>query len=225
MLKRKNAKIFIRIAIFLVLVAFVITLAAVAINCQTLTFNTEYFFVYYSEQDDAQSASSISSAVESYGGAGYIVEVDGKYYITVACYYTLTDAQTVCANLKERGLDCSTLSAKKSGYALTTARARQNAQKYLNNFAVLDKLSKTLYGAANSLDSGAAGQEEAKAVLEFARTTLNGLALENADNCFLPEINYLSAECKDCAYGYIKSSSLRALQIAVIDCIMNIILC
>ncbi|MGN0817327.1 MAG: hypothetical protein ACI4L9_00015 [Candidatus Coproplasma sp.] len=193
--------------------------------CPRLAFFAQYYFVCYREQDDALSASSISSTVESYGGAGYIVEVNGRFYVTVACYYTQNDADTVCANLEERGLNCKTLAAKKDGFNLTTARARKNSQKYLDNLTALQELSKTMYGSANSLDSGTASQDQAKAILEFTCSTLKGLALENSDNCFYSELNYLIAECSDISYGYIKSASLRALQIAIVDCILNINLC
>ncbi|MGN0814614.1 MAG: hypothetical protein ACI4MH_05225 [Candidatus Coproplasma sp.] len=225
MTKRKKAKIFAAAAISLVCAAVIVAIVLLSNVKPFLTFSVGYYFVCYREQDDAQSASSISSTVESLGGAGYIVEVDGRYYITVACYYTQSDAQSVCENLELRGLTCSTLAAERDRYSLTTARARDNSEKYLNNLSVLYNLSKTLYGAANSLDSGSAGQEQAKAILEFAKTTLCGLALENADNCFRSEIDYLIAECEDVSYGFIKSSSLRALQIAIADCVLNINLC
>ena len=225
MAKQKNAKIFVAAAISLACAAVIIATVLLANVKPFLVFSAEYYFVCYREQDDTLSASSISSAVESLGGAGYIVEVNGKYYITVACYYTQPDAQSVCDNLELRGLTCSMLAAKRDSYSLTTSRARNNYKKYLNNLLILQNLSKTLYGAANSLDSGNAGQEQAEAILEFAKSTLCGLALENTDNCFRSEINYLITECEDISYGYIKSSSLRALQIAIADCILNINLC
>lgn len=214
-------------SVIVIVLAFAFLLITVSLsNCSpSLPFCVEYYFVYFREQDDAQSASSISSAVESYGGAGYVVEVNDKYYITVACYYTPSDAKKVCENLAERGLFCTTLAAKREKYKLTTAKARKNSQKYLKNLSNLQSLSKTLYSAANSLDNNTAGQDEVKAVLQFTHSTLKGLALENADNCFNSELNYLIAECKDASYGYIKSSSVRALQIAVVDCILNINLC
>lgn len=221
--KPKSAKIFIAVAVVSAFVALLAVIAyATVIFSSRLRFAVEYYFVCYMTQDDAQSASSISSTVQSYGGAGYILKSDGKFYITVACYYSMDDAQSVCDKLKQRGLDCFALKAERDGYSLTTSRARGNAQKYYDTLSVLHSLSQTVYRAANALDGGTGGQEQAEAALLFVTNTLCGLARENSDNCFLPELDYIIAECEDARFGYIKSSGLRALQIAIADCILNI---
>jgi hypothetical protein len=178
--------------------------------------------VYFKEQEDAYSASSISSAVQSYGGAGYVIEYGGKYYITVACYYSDKDAQSVCFNLLGRGLKCGVININVSGKKLTTSFAKNNKQKYEGNLNTLHSLSRICYEAANKLDEGEYSQSQAKGALEGVMDSLNGLLRSNEGNPFTSELNYLIAECEDVYYGFVLSRELRRLQIAITDCIVNI---
>lgn len=187
-----------------------------------LYFSASYYFVYYKLQFDAYSASSISSTVQSYGGAGYVLQSGEKYYITVACYYSQEDAQSVCENLKKQGLDCEVLCASVESYDLPTRNSVNNGNTYLGTLNTLDSLSHICYETANSIDAGDCDQAKAKTVLQDLRATLNGLLRADGTNCFTQEINYLITLCDDACFDYIYSKNIRALQVAIADCILNV---
>lgn len=211
------------ISVAAVLVATVlICVYAVSCSGEKLSFKTSFYFVCYAIKDNSVSASSISGAVSSYGGAGYILEHGGAYYVTVSCYYSEPDAQIVCESLKKRDMKCSILTVKTDEYALQTPNAKSNAKLYLGNLNTLNSLSSLAYECANAMDTGAYGQGKAKAVIADIQSGLDGLLNANAENCFTGEIRRLSAICTDAGEGYVYSKDLRKLQIAIADTIINV---
>ena len=195
-----------------------------AFSCQgtKLKFRTCFYFVCYAMQENAISAGSISSAVSAYGGAGYILEYGGRYYITVSCYYDETDAENVCRELKDRNLYCSVLEIETENYTLKTSNAKKHAELYKGNLNTLNSLSRLAYDCANALDTGAHSQNNAKSVIADIKSGLNSLLSANENNCFTVELRRLIAECDDAAGGLIYSKDLRKLQIAIADTIINI---
>ena len=186
-----------------------------------LGFKTTFYYVCYNSPPDAQSASSISSVVHSYGGAGYIIGYDGSYYVTVACYYADQDAQNVVATLGKKGLACSVVEVDAGDYELRGS-AKRYAEKFKGNLETLLSLSRLCYDLANSLDSYAVSQSSAKSVLGDVGSGLSGLAYINTANCFTKDIERLQAECSDASAGYVFSHDVRRLQIAITDCITNV---
>lgn len=216
-----------KISPFFISVVAVITISVaiilVAVSCagSKITFKTTFYFVCYSVEDNAVSASSVSSAVSNYGGAGYILEYDGEFYVTVSCYYAENDAKTVCESLKRRDLQCEVLEVSTDEYALKSASARQNAQLYLGNLNTLQSLSALAYECANALDTGVYGQSNAKSVISDIGNALEGLLTANEENCFSTELRRLIAECRNAGGGYVYSKDMRKLQIAIADVIIN----
>lgn len=212
---------------------FVVTLAVVigitlilcisAISCagQKIIFEADYYFVCYRLADNAVSASSLSDTVSSYGGAGYILNYDNCYYVTVSCYYTEGDAQSVCDSLKRRELDCTVINAKTSDYRLKSRYARTNATLYLGNLNTLNSLSVLAYDCANALDRGEYDQAKAKSVVAAIENGICGLLKSNPSNCFTEILTNLSAECRDKQSGYLHSKDMRYLQIAILDSIIS----
>lgn len=200
-----------------------VILCVTAISCsgQKLIFEVDYYFVCYRLTDNAISASSLSDTVSSYGGAGYILNYDNSYYITVSCYYTENDAQSVCDSLKRRELDCTVINAQTPDYKLKSYYARANAQLFLGNLNTLNSLSVLAYDCANALDRGEYDQAKAKSVVSSIESGLNGLLKSNSGNCFTGILTDLTAECRDKESGYLYSKDMRYLQIAIIDCIIS----
>lgn len=186
-----------------------------------LGFKTTFYYVCYNSPPDAQSASSMSSVVHSYGGAGYIIECDGSYYVTVACYYDSDDANSVVASLGKKGLSCSVVEVTAGDYELRGSSKRY-ADKFRGNLETLLSLSRLCYDLANSLDSCSVSQPSAKSVLSDVSSGLSGLADVNTANCFTKEIDRLIAECSDASAGYVFSYDVRRLQIVICDCITNV---
>lgn len=182
--------------------------------------NFTFYYVCYDCPTDAVSASSISSLVESYGGAGYIVQSDGEYYVTVACYYDEKDAKSVAETLAKKQLGCQVLEVERSSFTLSASRQKY-AEGYLAIMETLRQISVVLYDLANSVDNLTCDQMAAKAVLSDVQTTLEGLKRDNSSNCFAEAMGALVAECEDVNYGYILSRDVRRLQIAVCDAIIN----
>lgn len=203
-----------------VIAAVIIIICAVSCSGGKLTFKSTYYFVCYRITDNSISASSLSNAAASYGGAGYILNYEDSFYVTVSCYYKENDAEAVCISLKKRDLDCSVLEIKTDKYTLSGS-AKKNSQLYLGNFNTLNSLSTLAYECANGLDTGAFSQSKAKDVVLSIKTSLKGLLNSNASNCFTNDINFLIAECEDKERGFLLSKDMRYLQIAIIDTIIN----
>lgn len=222
-MKRRNEKnlpFFLSVAIVLT-VTVAICVCVLSCSGGTLDFSASYYLVCCYVKDDVLSADALSPTVSSYGGAGYVFEFGGAYYVTIACYYSENDANTVNASLKRRELDCTVVCAERDDYSLPRA-AQKNAALYAGNLNTLQSLARLAYECANGLDTGAYSQTAAKSVLSDIASGLSGLKSANKSNCFTDEIARLSAECDAVAQGYIFSKDMRRLQIAVADCILHI---
>lgn len=205
----------------MVLAVVIAVLCAIPLGVKKLNFSATFYYVCYDCPSDATSASSISNLVHGYGGAGYIINCGGNYYVTVACYYGEKEAQTVQNNLAKKGLSCFVVSVKGDNYKLSGSASRY-AKKYEGNLNSMLSVSRLCYDLANSLDKFQVGQSGAKSVLAEVSKTLSGLCSQNVNNCFTSELANLKAECEDTAYGYVFAYDVRRLQIAVCDAIINI---
>ncbi len=221
MLKDKRNLVFITAVSAVIAVTVIICVCAFSFSGGNVKFETSYYFVCYRSSDNAVSAGSLSSAVSSYGGAGYILDYDGNYYVTVSCYYRENDAKTVCESLKRRDLECNVLSVKTNSYPIKSYSAKRNAKLYQGNFNTLNSLSLLAYECANGLDTGEYNQSKAKDVLAAIKNGLNGLKNTNKNNCFTKALSDLIDECENLENGYLLSKDMRYLQIAITDKIIN----
>lgn len=205
------------------ILAVTVMICAIASSCNTatLTFEATFYFVCYKTEDNYLSASSVSDAVSSYGGAGYILELDGEYYVTVSCYYSESDANSVRDSLARRELNCFVLKKETKEYPLPRS-AKKNIGLYRGNLNTLTSLSSLAYTCANKLDTGEYSQTNAKQVLADISKGLKSLQNANADNCFSNEIRRIVTICEDAGNGIIYSKDLRKLQIAIADTVINI---
>lgn len=186
-----------------------------------LTFKCAFYYICYRSEDNAVSASSVSSVVSSYGGAGYILEYGDAFYVTVACYYDNNDANAVCESLKRRDLNCEVVKIETDDYSVTNS-SQENNSLYLGNLNTLHNLSSLAYGCANALDTGEYSQSQAKSIISDVENGLKGLLNVNANNCFTPHLKRLIATCDEVGEGYVYSKDLRRLQIAITDVIINV---
>lgn len=188
---------------------------------QSAYISATFYYVCYDSPTDSMSAASVSSVVHSYGGAGYIIENGGDYYVTVSCYYEEEDANAVVKNLAAKGLKCRVVAAKRENCALPPS-AKGKAAGYRGVFNTLFSLSQVCYDLANAMDGGERDGSAAKSVLSEVRMGLSGLLKANPDNCFSEELSALIAECDDASGGYVFSYDVRRLQIAICDCIVHV---
>lgn len=205
----------------ILLIILIIVLCVIPFGSKKLNFETVFYYVCHNSPEDSASVASISGLVHNYGGAGYIVTCGGKNLVTVSCYYTETDAVTVCNSLNAKGLKCSVVEVEVKDKQIKSGTAK-NAAKYEGNLNTLLSVSKICYGLANALDRYEVGQSGAKSLLAEVENSIDGLLSSNAANCFTEELNNLKAECGDVSYGYIFSYDVRRLQIAICDSIANV---
>lgn len=135
----------------IILSTVIICFCAASCSGTKLSFKETYYFVCYRISDNAVSAGSLSDTASSYGGAGYVLSRDGKYYVTFSCYYEENEAETVCANLKKRDLECTVLKIETGEYRLSN---KNNINLYLGNLNTLNSLSALAYDCANNIDTG-----------------------------------------------------------------------
>lgn len=198
----------------------IICFCAATCSGRRLGFEATYYFICYKMTDNAVSAGSLSQTASSYGGAGYILPHGGNYYVTLSCYYKSDEADTVCLNLKDRGLECSVLEIETKEFRLSPS-AKNNEQLYLGNLKTLHTLSTLAYECANALDTGEYSQSKSKSILASVTDTLNGLLKTNQNNCFTESIKSAVEECSRFSSGYLYSKNMRYIQIALADRIIN----
>ena len=204
-----------------ILTTVIICFSAVSCSGGKLKFEKTFYFVYYRVSDNAISASSLSDAASSYGGAGYVLNHNGNYYATFSCYYRDEEAKAVCSNLKKRDLECYVLKIEVKQFKLQNANAKKNQKLYLGNLDTMYSLSTLAYECANGLDTGEYTQQKAKNILSSISNTLNGLLKANENNCFTLDIKYLIGECEKAGSGYLLSKNMRYIQIALTDKILH----
>lgn len=200
--------------------AIIIIISVVPSCTSKIDFSAKFYYVCYNSPNNAQSAASVSGVVHSYGGAGYIVEKGGNYYVTVSCYYNEKDANTVCANLNNKGLACAVMRVQTGSFTLPSS-AKDKAEIYSGTLKTMYSLTVMCYDLANGMDSGEYTQTSAKSLLGEVRTGLQSLYNANQSNCFTQEISALLAECDDASHGYVFSYDVRRLQIAIADSIIH----
>ena len=205
----------------IIIATVVICFCAATCSGGKLKFERTYYFVYYKMSDNALSAGSLSDAASSYGGAGYVLAYNNKFYVTFACYKSEDDAKSVVANLKKNDLECSILKIEIKALALQNRNAKKNQKLYLGNLNTLDSISTIAYECANGLDTGEYSQERAKSILSSVIDTLKGLLKSNKNNCFTENIQNLIDECERINGGYLLSKNMRYIQIALIDKILG----
>ena len=196
-------------------------IAAIPSCGSRIDFSAQFYFVCYKSADDAHSASSISSTVQSYGGAGYIIKLGSNYHVAVACYYSREDVESVMLSLADDGLSCQVIEAYAGGYDIPRRLSGQKSN-ISGALATLSQLGSLFYETANGLDGGTLTNAAAVSVLGNARAVLNAAMSENEGNALYSEINYLLALVDDLDPAYVYAREVRALQIAVCDCLLNV---
>ena len=205
----------------IILITVIICVCAASCSGEKLTFKTQYYFICYRIADNSVSASSLSDTALSYGGAGYILNYEQNYYVTISCYYSLNDAQSVCDSLKKRDLECSVLTIETENYPLKGYSAKQNSELYLGNLNTLNSLTKIAYECANKLDTGEYNQSTAKQICYSIKKSINALLNSNENNCFTEKLNFLKSECEAKESGYVYSKDMRYIQIAIADAVIS----
>lgn len=188
----------------------------------TLICKNNFYFVYCGAADDGNAILSDCITAQSWGGAGYDFCYNEMHYAVVACYYSQTDASAVRNVLLSSGKSAEILEVKTEAYKLMTSFAVKNKELYEGNLKTLYSASSVLYECANGRESNAVKPEGAKECLNAVYDTLCGLYKANEKNCFTTGLERIVAQCEKTKYGSFSTGEIRALQVQIIDLIINI---
>ncbi len=215
--KRINLQLFIALGV-IAITTVIIIISALSCSGEKIVFEETFYFVCYRRSDNAVSAGSLSDTASSLGGAGYVLEYGGEYYVTLSCYYESEEAENVLATLKKKELDCFIKKIETSSFPLYGSK--KNKKLYEGNLNTLNSLSRLAYDCANGLDTGAYSQSKAKGILSDIRDALNGLIKNNKNNGFSESLQSAADECGKFG-GFLYAKNMRYMQIALADRIIN----
>lgn len=108
------------------------------INSSNVFSKKSLYALSVGEFDDYSSASLLSQTILKQGGAGFIEQNNGKYYVLLSCYEQQTDAENVILNLSNSGIDATM-------YVITLKGMSLNWQLNTSQFVVLKKSINLFY--------------------------------------------------------------------------------
>lgn len=180
---------------------------------------TYYFLV---RDCEAATASAVSGQVYYLGGAGYLLEYNGETAVVLACYFKQTDAEYVLETIAADDVRLLTLNSDE--FTLSGGKAAQKS-KIVSNTETVETSAKILYETANALERTDISQEEARAAVRGAVSSLKGLRAENTETLFESWNLALSAAEKrgaEIAEGILFAKDLRYLQTQLCMMIVNV---
>jgi len=174
---------------------------------------TKTYYLLTRECEDA-TASAVTGEVYLSGGAGYLIQTDGKYRVALSCYFAPEHAKSVQTTLNEKGVETEILTLVAEPFVLSGRKAAI-AGTVDANLSTLDSLACLLYDTANGLERCELTQDEARAAVRGAVKSLKGLREGNGEG--LSEWNEVlySAEKKarEIGEGILFAKDVRYLQV------------
>lgn len=181
----------------------------------------EYWFLVR----DCEETTSAAVVVNTYlsGGAGYLIETDGEQTVVLACYYSEVSAQSVQRIMENKGVETRVVKYAPEDFELNGGNA---SLKTLieSNAETVDTCARILYDTANGLERSELSQEEARAALRGAVSSLKGLREGNTKSDFgLWNTALSSAERRgrEIASGIIFAKDLRYMQVQLCFSVSN----
>lgn len=188
-----------------------------------MTLKQKYWFLVR-DCEDSTAAAIIGNTYLS-GGAGFLIETGGRQSVVIACYYTEVSAKSVQRSMEEKGIETRILNYAPSDFTLK-GNSSSCKDKIIANADTADTCAKILYDAANALERTQISQEEARAAVRGAISSLQGLRAGNSENCFSQWNTVLvNAERrgKEIASGIIFAKDLRYLQVQLCFFVSNMV--
>ena len=159
-------------ALLMILVCF---LGWNARTCARVSPNYEYFLLVR----PCEESTSAAVVEESYSAGGAAV-MYGRDKVVLACYFSRSDAERVCAQTRAEGTEAEVVRIASSEFFLYGRNAAY-ADRAAANAATADSVARMLYDTANGLERSELGQSEAIAALKGAAASLKGLRTGNGD--------------------------------------------
>lgn len=186
-----------------------------------VSLSQKYWFLVR-DCDESTSAAVIVNTYLS-GGAGYLIETDGKQTVAVACYYSELSAQSVQRTLESKGVETRVVKYAPDDFTLNGSSALHK-NRIVSNAETADTCAKILYDTANGLERTEISQDEGRAALRGVVSSVKGLREENTAECFTLWNTLLSGVERrgtETANGIIFAKDLRYLQILLCYAVSN----
>lgn len=171
-----------------------------------------YYFLVRDCEDT--TASAVAGQVYFLGGAGYLLEYNGENTVVLACYFKLTDAETVLQVIADKGVETRILTLKTEDFSLGGSKAAQKS-KIAANIETTETSAEILYETANALERTDISQEQARAAVRGVVASLRGLRTENTESMYQSwNLALSSAEKRgaEIAEGILFAKDLRYMQ-------------
>ncbi len=136
---------------------------------------------YYFLVSDSTSVEASTYEIQLNGGAGYLMEQDGREYVAISTYLTEIEAQTVQKNWKE---DTKIFTVGSEKLYFKKQADKKNAKKIIGAFHTLEDIIEVLHLEINRLEKGAT-QESCKRILQTLEKQF--AFLENEYEGFFPK--------------------------------------
>lgn len=171
----------------------------------TLSLGREYYFLVR-ECEDA-TASAVAGQVYLSGGAGYLLTDGGRSCVVLSCYFRLTDAERVQGALAEKGIEAEILTLSTKDFSASAA----DKQLIEDNVATAETCARILYDAANGLERAEFTQDEARAAVRGAASSLKGLS-QGSFPLWNAELVRAEHKAREICEGILFAKDLRYLE-------------
>lgn len=139
----------------------------------------DYYFVQFGVFSNEKNANTCAETIIAKGGAGYIKQDDGKYYVFAMCYTDGNDAQTVVANLKAQGYSTLLKCFSHNGMQLKLSGSNESIENIDSAYSSIVKATDEIEDIIYKFDKGEIDRTELKNML---RTLLDSVG--SAKNTF-----------------------------------------
>lgn len=146
----------------------------------------DYYFVQFGVFSNEKNANTCAEAIALKGGAGYIKQDEGKYYVFAMCYSNGNDAQTVVANLKSQGYSTLLKCFSHNGMLLNIKGSDESVNSISTAYSSIVKATDEIEDIIYKFDKGEIDRTELKNLLrsllgsvDTAKATFTDYAEQN----------------------------------------------
>lgn len=109
----------------------------------------DYYFVQFGMFSNEDNAKTCADSIAALGGAGYIKNTDGKFYVFAMCYSNGNDAKTVVTNLKTQGYSTLLKCFSHNGMTMNISGSEESINKietaYNGVIKATDEIEEIIY--------------------------------------------------------------------------------
>lgn len=170
----------------------------------------DYYFVQFGMFSNEENARTCADSIAALGGAGYIKNTDGKFYVFAMCYSNGNDAKTVVTNLKTQGYSTLLKCFSHNGMTMNISGSDESVNKIEAAFNGVIKATDEIEDIIYKFDKGEIDRIELKNQL---RELLNMIESNKDTFSLYAEQNEIFANAKTlCETFYSDISGLLKLE-------------